>query len=318
MLSREHRLLLEACLRVDERAIEAWRDWCAATDLDHLDRASERLLPLLDRNLRARGVREPILRRYQGVRRYHWCRNQKLLARLSRLAAVLAERSVPLVALGDLALILAHEDAGLRPTTEVALLVRPEHAPVASEALRDAGHRRRPARAGRESPTRPIRWSASEGSASIELHVHPFRHRPSAEIDELFRSRARPANGSTAAALLVPEPTDLLLHLVHRASFGRLPPIHWLPDVATVVRGSTIDEERLAADAAALGLGTALRETFLELADVVELELPSGRLARPAGEASPSRERWRRAIARLRAWSGFVERPRAAAGEELG
>ncbi|MCA1552816.1 MAG: nucleotidyltransferase family protein, partial [Chloroflexi bacterium] len=90
----------------DEPAREAWREYRTALDLDHIDHGSQRLLPLLYRNLLALGIDDPLLTRIKGVYRYHWLRNQLQLQFLATLLRALDESGVPVLVLKGAALAL--------------------------------------------------------------------------------------------------------------------------------------------------------------------------------------------------------------------
>jgi hypothetical protein len=281
-------LLLDACLRPDERALEAWRRWCSSIDLDHLDGPSQRLLPLLYRNLQALGVRDPILQRYKGVWRYYWCTNQKRLAHLAHLTRLLDDQSLPFVALKDLALMLAHDrDVGVRPLSDIGLLLRPEHVPQALDVLAGAGYRplrRRGDRfeLGHVGSTNAFERNAVDDSRSIDLHWRVFPSDLESETDAAFWSRARPAtNGPMSANVLVMDRTDLFFHvIVHAVAFERRPPIRWVPNAAALARGPGIAWERLAGDAERLGLTRELAAALRELSGFVEVDVPAGVLER--------------------------------------
>src|SRR4051794_33088149 len=52
-------LLLRAALMCGERSVQAWHGWREGGELDDLDPASFRLLPLVYRNLLAAGLEDP-------------------------------------------------------------------------------------------------------------------------------------------------------------------------------------------------------------------------------------------------------------------
>ena len=97
--------LLKACLAPADEVERHWRAWREQADLDSLDDASNRLLPLLYRRLEAAGIADPDMARLRGVYRYHWCRNQLLLAELRRLLPALRELGVEVLLLKGAALI---------------------------------------------------------------------------------------------------------------------------------------------------------------------------------------------------------------------
>jgi hypothetical protein len=279
-LTREQQLLLRACLLPDERAVEAWRQWCSIADLDHLGGSCQRLVPLLHRNLEALGVRDPVLRRYRGIRRYHWSKNHVVLGRVSRLTRALEERALPYVVLHDLALMLSHDaDPGDRPLSRLGILVRPEHVSRAVDGLGLAGYRGRHSfERGALASTGALAMTGERGSPSIDLYRHLFPGHLDSRADAPFWSRAEEATiGRISTRPLVMDPTDLLLHvLVHGAACDRIAPIRWIPDAATILRGSDVAWARMAGDAERLGFSAQVAAALRELGTFVELELPVG------------------------------------------
>jgi hypothetical protein len=106
-----HRLLLHACFDDDTRA---WQEWQARVNVDHLDRHSQWLLPLLYRRLSALRVEHPLLQRYKNVYLHNWYKNTLLLKAAGEVAALL--ESIPAVAKTDLGCVMdIYEDVGVRP-----------------------------------------------------------------------------------------------------------------------------------------------------------------------------------------------------------
>mgnify|MGYP001274443153 CR=1 FL=1 len=134
------RSLLKACLAPLDEIEGHWRAWREHIDLDHLDEASNRQLPLLYRRLEAAGLADPDMGRLRGIYRYHWCRNQLLLAELKRLLAALRERGVEVMLLKGAALIHRHyRDPGIRPMSDLDILVRPSDMGAVYALLRERG-----------------------------------------------------------------------------------------------------------------------------------------------------------------------------------
>ena len=79
VVDEETRLILRAALSPGDRALAAFAKWRARYDLTAIPYGLTRLLPLVHANLVAAGNRDPLLPRFQGVRRSHWLQNQMLL-----------------------------------------------------------------------------------------------------------------------------------------------------------------------------------------------------------------------------------------------
>jgi len=75
-------------------AVEAWAVLRPLLDLDHMGRASERLVPLLHQNLRRHGIDDPRLSRFKDIYR-SWSRNELLFRRGAMLLGDLAHAGVP-------------------------------------------------------------------------------------------------------------------------------------------------------------------------------------------------------------------------------
>ena len=72
---------MRAALLHGRSALEAWEEWRARTDIDHLDAGSYRLLPLLYRNLHRQGARDPTLEGFRNHYHRVWRENQLLFHR---------------------------------------------------------------------------------------------------------------------------------------------------------------------------------------------------------------------------------------------
>ncbi|MEM9407601.1 MAG: hypothetical protein AAGA81_16305, partial [Acidobacteriota bacterium] len=70
------RLLLRAALGEGDAVERAWQQWRAEIDFDDIDYASQRLVPLVRRNLIDHGVNDPLLHRMKGLHRFFWSKNQ--------------------------------------------------------------------------------------------------------------------------------------------------------------------------------------------------------------------------------------------------
>ena len=120
------RLLLKACLLEGAPAVCAWEEWSETVALDDVDAASQRLIPLLARNLRAAGISHPDVGRMRGIHRYWWSRNQVLLRKLPAVLGLLrAEGIEPLVLKGVPLALGYYEDAGLRPNVQTVTVADP-------------------------------------------------------------------------------------------------------------------------------------------------------------------------------------------------
>lgn len=131
-VSEDQILLLRAALARGDEALQAWRAWQARTDLDGVDAESQRLLPLLYRNLGRLGVGEPELTRYASVYKQSWFRNSMAFHQAAGVVDEFTAAGIDTLILKGAALALLHyRDVGARSMADVDILVPPHR-------LRDA------------------------------------------------------------------------------------------------------------------------------------------------------------------------------------
>ena len=136
---RRQQLLLRAALLEPDAAAAAWRQWCDGGELDDVDSASFRLLPLVYRKLQDAAGDDPLLPRLQVVYRHTWFKNQVLFDAARALLARLAAAGIEAMLLKGAAMSLTHyRDPGLRFMHDLDVLVRPQHFLRAVEVLMDA------------------------------------------------------------------------------------------------------------------------------------------------------------------------------------
>lgn len=250
--------LLKACLAPADEIERHWRAWREQADFDSLDDASNRLLPLLYRRLEAAGIADPDMARLRGVYRYHWCRNQLLLAELRRLLPALRELGVEVLLLKGAALIHRYyHDPGIRPMSDLDIMIRPEDMEAVFALLRERGWQPKVQADLDRMRTRRLihavdfRRDWNGRVLEIDVHWTPL-HRstwPGAEKAFWERSLATSVDGQACRVL---DPTDQLLHLcLHGGAWNVMPPFRWVADACHVLRddAEAIDWERLIEDA---------------------------------------------------------------------
>jgi hypothetical protein len=252
------RVLLEAALRDDHRAPDAWRAWLATHQLDDIEVGSLFLVPRLFLNLSRLDPRAPELGRLRGIYRHNWARNQRALRDLAGLIDCFAAAGVRVALLKGVPLLLTcYGDPGARSMADVDLWVAPEDRDRAIEVLRAAGW---------ASPNRPLpadltpfvsaEHFSSSGHVDIDLHWRPLVPQAAPQADQWMWRRCQPieVQGRTA---LAPDPMDtLLLVLVHASKGDPQGVCRWRADVAQSIAaaGGTIDWSILASRAAEHGL----------------------------------------------------------------
>lgn len=290
-------LLLRACLCPPEEIGPYWQRWRATADIDNLDDASNRLLPLLYRNAEAGRVSDPEMARLRGIYRYHWCRNQLLLGELRGLLAALREASVEVLLLKGAALIdRYYKDPGLRPMSDLDIMVRPERMEAARAVLQNLGWTPRvPVDFGRIHAQRLVHAvdfvrEKHGRTLEVDLHWTPLHRATWPDAERPFWTHALNTEmGGIPCRLL--DPTHQLLHTcLHGGLWNAMPPFRWVADALWVLRADAgaVDWDRLLAEARTLNGHLLLRTTLSYLRDRFDAPIPAAVLTRLAGDR-PSR-----------------------------
>lgn len=233
----QQELLLRAALCQGEDALHSWQQWKESIDLDHIDGGSSRLLPLLYRNLKLHGVEEPAMKRLEEEYFRTWYNNELLFHETAALLHSFRAVGIETIALKGTALALHfYKDSGLRPMSDVDILVRPQKAELAIERLHEAGWK-----SIYESPEFLIPYQHSVGFSDsqghkIDLHWRVIWGELQEANDSSFWEGAIPIEINNVPISIL-DPTDQLLHVcVHGAAWNDLPPLRWVADAAIIMR----------------------------------------------------------------------------------
>jgi hypothetical protein len=304
--TEEQLLLLQAALFDGEDALAAWRAWSARADIERLDPGSNRMLPLVSYNLDRLGVDDPLSARLRGYRRQTWYKNQIWLSEMARFLAEFERAGLQTLVLKGTALVLLfYPDCGLRPMTDLDLLVRRDQARAAMSLLAELGWKandedmeRRVRSASRKNGAdangdlasatmisaaleRRVRQGHATdfvNSARLRLDLHwyvlPENRGPDADTD--FWNDAVPVRigNFTTKAL---SPTDTLLHVcVHGAKWCPVPPMRWVADAMMIMRAASdqIDWNRLVRLARKRRLSLPLGRALTYLAENMRAPIP--------------------------------------------
>jgi hypothetical protein len=188
-------------------------------------------------------------------------RNMRLYQQLSKVLAVLNQEGIPVIPLkGAFLAEVVYGDTGLRPMTDVDLLVRQADLAKTDKALLALGYRRSAGEVG--SATEHVPPYRKKGWASIEMHFNiagpPVADR--IDLDGLWgRTRRRSLAG---IGILELSPEDLLLHLclhaaIHHAFDNGL---RGLYDISRTIRyyAGELDWEQLIHRAGEWGVGNCV------------------------------------------------------------
>lgn len=273
-------LLLRAALLRSDDALRAWRQWKRGADINEIDAGSYRLLPLLYANLRDAACDDKLMGLLKGVYRNAWYKNQLLFHRAAAVLDSFRRAGVETIMLKGIALTrLYYRDMGLRYMDDVDLLVRPSQAVEAMEVLRATEWR-----AGSRSPEALLAYEHaaefSDGAGrKVDLHWRAIWEGCPSACDDDFWEASVPLDvvGVETRALCA---TDQLLHVcVHGANWNPVPPLRWVADAWTVMRGDApIDWPRLIEQARKRQLTLVASETLGYLRRLLDAPVPEAAL----------------------------------------
>jgi hypothetical protein len=303
----EDALWITAALHDDERGRSAWLRLADGLDLDAIDGAQVRLLPLVRRNLEAWGCNHPDMARMAGVERASWVRTQRLIDSAAEALAALTERGIDTLVMKGVALAsTAYPRATFRPMRDIDLLVRPVDVPTATRVLATLGYSGaspfdRQATIGRHALT----YGRGDGAA-VDLHWMPHRMLAPRGIAGTFRDLPWDAGIAAdscweragevvigGASARVPSPADLLVHAcVHGLASPGGGRLQWFADCAAILRSEApIDWDVAVAEARDRHLVPLLRRALGLLATTGDLPIPTVVLDELAHAPSTARDR---------------------------
>ena len=240
--SSEQRLLLDAGLLDDDRAVTAFRTWRKTVSLDaEFHYGSLRLLPLVYHNMQRRGIGDPLMGRLKGVYRRAWYETHQLFHRVQPPVAQLAAAGIDMLLLKGAALVLSYyQNHALRPMADVDLVIPRTRLDEALSILARLGWR-----FAREPDRDMIRFHHAlqcfgPDGGEIDLHWR-VTYEISEEDDDSFRDTAEPVvfMGTTVRQL---DATHLLFQvIVHGVRWNLETPIRWIPDALAILRARSRD-----------------------------------------------------------------------------
>jgi hypothetical protein len=251
----------------------AWSAWRrAGGNIDDVDMATFGLLPLVYRNLERNDVADADMPRLKGVYRHTWVTNQRRAYRVGAAIEALARSGIPTMVLKGAAVMTTHyRDVGARAMVDIDVLVPPEAAQRALDALRGDGWSPRvridPGRVLRSFHAMPL---TDPAGAEIDLH---WRALPESLRDDDFWSGAVPVTVGRADTL-APGATEQLLHTCAHGLRVHSAPLRWIADAAVILKTAEIDWRRLIAGVAERRIALKTAMSLATLADVVETPIP--------------------------------------------
>jgi putative nucleotidyltransferase-like protein len=286
-------MLLRVALGEPSEAIAAWRAIRGGLDLEGADVGSRRLLPLVAANLRRHGVDESELEGCLRLGVETRSRNHALFAAVASVVRALTAEGIRTMVLKGWPLAeLYYEDIGLRPMSDVDLLVRRTDAGRASLILRRLEWSPQDDVTPSFARTRHGVTFTNGSGQQCDLHWWIFEEYcpPSLDEDVWASSTAVDLSG---ASTRVPAPADLFLHVcIHGAKWARTPGIRWVADAVLMLRAGQIDWHRLVSQAERRGFVLRLRQSLGYLRVLTDVSIPAEAWSRLAGRRVPAFERF--------------------------
>ena len=294
---RRQELLLQAALLPAPASLTAWARLDPGLDLDRLDRGSVRLLPLVWWNLRTHGVEGPLVDRLEARYRATRAANESRLLTLVEILGAFREAAIPALVLKGAALLAsAYADLGLRPMSDIDLLVAIDRVAQASRALGALGWTP-------QSPVTPpmtLRTHAVQFNnpprVPVDLHWHVFEECCRAgDDDDLWAASVPVTLGGVPTRILAPE--DQLIHVcVHGEKWVQIPGVRWVADAVMVIRSGQVRWERLVDHAVRRRFVLRLRAQLAYLQSTFEAPIPSEAFAMlaaaPVSRLEQFEQRW--------------------------
>ena len=268
-------LIMRAALWEGDAAVRAWRRVAATADIDTIDPASARLLPLIHVNAQRLGVENPWRDRVRGIYRYWWAHNQLLVRIGAAAVAELEGAGVRTLLLKGVPVgLFYYGDTGLRPMSDVDILVPPGDAHRALQTL--AGMGWSPERRVDRTYQQLLHGVSLHDAAgrTIDLHwaIHEEDIRSGAD-DEAWATAVPIDVAGVRSRMLAPAP--LLVHaLASGAKWAEDPAVRWLPDAALIVRRGEVDWEAFIGEVVRRRFVVRARACLAYLSDALAVPIP--------------------------------------------
>ena len=238
-LTDRARWLLEACLRDDGRAVEAFGKWRRFADPDRMEGRELRLTPLLHANMRRLGLSDQKLAWIGGQAKHIWLSGALRRRKLLPVLDMLESAGVDFVLIKGAALIARFPKAvGNRPMADFDLLVRRTSARAAMGLLNASGWNGPVGAAFSDADLERYNgynfWNSSE--TSIDLHWRPTALIATGRHAEGVRERAVAASLESRPVLVASATDHLFILLCHAFHDDLERRIEWIADLDLLFR----------------------------------------------------------------------------------
>ena len=278
--SVRHQKLLNVVL--DRDPISAWNEWRRQGDIQTLDYAEYRLLPLVYRRLRQHHIQDPDLDRLKGVYRHTWSKNKVHLFFAKELLAFFQENQIDALVLKGAALSLGYyRDLGLRLMADIDILVPLHQAGKALSLMERLGYSPKDYPRCRLRDKEKFRTAGAHGQSFLaegrpEVDLHWYLARECCRVDDGLgfweRSIQIEFQGMKVRTL---DPTDHLFHIcLHGSKWADPAPIRWITDAAIILEQSVIDWTRILRHTQTYQVIRFMQDSFSCLSQSFHLPIP--------------------------------------------
>jgi Uncharacterised nucleotidyltransferase len=274
--------LLKSAIWSGEAATAIWKEWKQFAGSERPDTSSERLFPLVYRNLSAQLPQDRSLQNLRSFYQTTWYRNQMLFKNAEKILKAFSEARIPVLLLKGAPLtLLYYKSFGVRPMDDVDVLVRRENAQKAASLLLELGFIPKDY-SWLSALANPWFYDSRHAQnfvgqdCEIDLHWHVFPYTKKAEDDALFWNAAEKIQFRNLE-LFAMHPADLLLHVcVHGANWYSTPILRWAADAAQIIKKCerNFDWSRMIAQAERYQVSLALHHALSYLRFNLELGIP--------------------------------------------
>lgn len=283
-------LLLHSALGKNNQAITAWRSWKSSVDINSLDPASFRLLPLLFSNLSNLGVEDTLLPRLKGVFRMSWYKNKMIFLQAGMLLDFLQRNDIPTLLLKGAALQhIYYQKPGSRPMDDIDVLIPTNRAEPVMSLLQRSGWQAVP---GWEPGWIKIKhgWNIrNKAGYTVDLHWNLLSESIGPRLDLPFWEKAESLSFAGIPTQVL-NPTDQLFHTcVHGIiPVAAIASIRWIADAVMILNfpGVNIEWQRILELAEERSLRQNLRDTLGYLRSEFAVPVPS-RILRDLADYKP-------------------------------
>lgn len=283
-------LIRAACAVDPDQAIHQWDLWRKSVrKLDKVEPGCARLFPRLYSVIRTCRPQDPDLPFLEETYRLTWFSNQRLLGGLAQFLDLTTPIGIPVMLFkGAAVLTTCYPDEGTCFMADIDVGLRRESLEQLTDALDQAGWRRRPLDALRGSPLHQSEPFAAPGGEPIEIHWDLLRW-PALTVPEetiwekpdTIRIRGRPC--------LIPSNEDLLLQILVRGfTSERIRQWRWMVDSTLLLRKRRLNWDRFHAEALRRRVATMCAEALEFLGETTFVDLDRDIIQSLRRKAPPS------------------------------